>query len=388
MARFAWGRSGLVLVAMGIGCGESRLADPVTGLDPAEGASPSRVVGNLEWSDVTSLGGGTPVRERTRPVGFLGLPARGAWCSAVLIAPSAVLTASDCVEEEGDLDGAYLALRRETGVPPAEWRRYACERLLTRAPDLEFAVLECADQPGDTFGVAEIAWGRHLAVETEVYLIQQACNHFAAEGCEPTKRLADGAVTRSAGSGFEHDADALEGALGGPILDREDHAVVGLHLGGVSDRRVNRAVLATEVRARIAERLPDLELGGRSSVFGAPPLPPDPHEPNEDTESATVVPVGYESSGTSVGEGDVDVFRLDLVAGADLQVQLDFEHGQGDLDLAIHAVELDGPKIGSGVSATDGESVRLRASRDGPYFLKVYGYQGATNAYTLRIRDR
>lgn len=368
-----------------LACGDASLTDPETGLVPAEGAYPSVVVGNLGWDDVTTLGAATEVRERTRAVGFLALPEAGHWCTATLVAPDAVLTAAACVRDADGLRGASLAFRRETGIPQAEWAEFRCDRLLAVDTEVGFTLIGCDRRPGEQFGVADVASGRHLAAETDVYLVQQACDPFVEPRCRPTKRVSKGTVLDGGDVRFLHEADALEGALGGPIFAERGHQLVGLHVGGNSDGESNRAISGTRVRDRLESLLPQLELGQSPSVFGAPPLPPDPFEPNQEAETATRVKAGFQSDETWVDRDDLDVYVIWLEPDQILRVKLTFMHELGDIDLAVYGERLDGAKLASGVSATDDESVRLHADQGRVYHVVVYGYQGASNAYSIAV---
>lgn len=343
------------------------------------------VVGSVDLIDVTTLAAQHPMRERSRATAFFGAPEAGHWCSAVLVSPNAIMTAAPCVD--GDLSGAYAAFRRETGIPQAEWRIYSCQRVLRVDPTLGFAVLECPDRPGDVFGVVEMSRGRFLAAETEVYLLQQACDYITLEECEPTKRLARGLVRVSGPTSFTHDADALPGSMGGPVFERDSHLLVGMHLGGTGDGTLNLGTLATTV-ADTLDTAPELELGRRPSIFGGPPLPPDPFEPNQDTMTATEINESFESSETWIAENDLDVFKVEAQANQRIRVQLEFAHALGDIDVAIRRDSLDGPRVASAVSATDDELITYQVQRPSAYYVVVYGYQGATNEYRISLDVR
>ncbi|MEO1231558.1 MAG: trypsin-like peptidase domain-containing protein [Myxococcota bacterium] len=356
------------------------MRDPVTGLVPAVGAELSLVIGELQWTDVTGLRAGTARRERTRSVGFLSVPALGTWCTGVLVAPDVLVTAAPCVKEPSETAGASVYFRRETGVPQAEWAEYTCDQTLL--VDSEVAFVRCSGRPGDVFGVPELRAG-NLAPSSDVYVVQQACNHFASASCTPDKRFAPGAVVR-AREEILYDADAVEGALGAPVFSVPGHDLVGLHLGGAAAEGANRAARASTMRELALEL--DLDLGGRASVYGAPPPPPDPFEPNDDGPQATTVVPGFSSDDAWIGEDDRDIFRVDLVPAQELDLLLTFDHARGDIDVSVHRGDPEGVKIASGVSASDDERVIFSADRNSPYFLVVYGYQGATNEYAIGLR--
>ncbi len=73
--------------------------------------------------------------------------------------------------------------------------------------------------------------------------------------------------------------------------------------------------------------------------------------------------------------GDKDYY---LVEGGG-EVTISFTHADGDLDL--EALSLEGNRIGSSTSTSDSETV----SSDTSFVVRVYGYSGATGAYTISL---
>lgn len=87
--------------------------------------------------------------------------------------------------------------------------------------------------------------------------------------------------------------------------------------------------------------------------------------------------------------GDADWFVLkNLELGQTVEVDLDFRHALGDLDLELHRAGSSRPLLRS-ASVTDDESLRFVTSFAGDHFLRVYGQRGDSNVYTLRaaVRD-
>src|SRR5687768_15571295 len=58
-------------------------------------------------------------------------------------------------------------------------------------------------------------------------------------------------------------------------------------------------------------------------------------------------------------------------------VAINFQHGQGDLDLALYNVY--GQRLRISESVTNSESVSLSGLTAGTYYVKAYGYRGVTN---------
>ncbi len=344
--------------------------DPVTGLFALEGEFPA--VQRFETENELLYAGAFdargPVRERTRAVGFLARWPDGTWCTAALVGTDLALTAEACAAEP--LSGTELFLRRERGVPRAEWARYPCDRAVFRGDGL--ALLSCEGEPGARFGSAPIRAG-HVAPGLGLYLVQQGGDPL------PDKSVSQGVVLSPA-STFEHAAPGFPGGIGAPLFSVETDELIAVHLGGTGDGLANRAI-------RVAAALPERAgLGLRASAFGAPPRPPDPFEPNDEEPDATAARLGFETSAPWIGHDDRDVFRVELGKGGIASVHVQFEHNHGDLDVTVHDGAVDGPRVAWGGSTDDDEKVRFRAPRDGPYFVVVYGFRGAINDYSISLR--
>lgn len=76
-------------------------------------------------------------------------------------------------------------------------------------------------------------------------------------------------------------------------------------------------------------------------------------------------------------EGDEDWYRVDVEGRA--AVRIAFRHADGDLDL--EAVDAAGTRLAVSQSITDEEVVEA----EGPFWVRVYGYAGATNAYVISL---
>ncbi len=75
--------------------------------------------------------------------------------------------------------------------------------------------------------------------------------------------------------------------------------------------------------------------------------------------------------------GDTDVWRVAVTGSASVVVR--FTHASGDLD--VEALDASGNVIGSSAGTSDSE----RVSGSGTFYVRVIGYAGATNAYTIAI---
>lgn len=345
----------------------------------------SLIIGDVDFEDVTRLDGDGPERARTRAVGYLSLPARGTRCTAFLIAPDVLMTNHHCVPEAASARGASFDPTREAGVPNASRARYACETRLGGDSSLDFALLACEGRPGDAFGVLALD-GRAPARGGDIYVVQQNCDYYTSPGCSPDKVLSRGALTE-VGYRLSHDADTLGGSSGSPVLSASGHAVIGLHNAGVGNDghgrgTVNRAVPMSRIVPALRARFPQLQLGGAEPSGDLPgALEPDALEPNDAADRATPL---ADADDLTVHPGDQDVFELVLTERSAVSIRVGFSHALGDLDAELRQGGLTGPAVANGVSGDDDERLDVSGLEPGVYYLRVYGYGGATNRYSLR----
>lgn len=85
--------------------------------------------------------------------------------------------------------------------------------------------------------------------------------------------------------------------------------------------------------------------------------------------------------------GDEDWYRFTTVSSGALEVSLTgFQNRLGDIDLQVFNSSGATVPLGGSYSTTDSETVRLANTTAGEYFVRAYGYNGATNpGYTLRV---
>ena len=108
----------------------------------------------------------------------------------------------------------------------------------------------------------------------------------------------------------------------------------------------------------------------------------DPLEDNDDAGSASPIEPGV-LEGLVVLEGDDDWFSIDACAGATISATITFIHADGDVDMTLQSPE--GVVLGSAVSVTDNEALQAGTAVAGSYLLRVYGFRGAQNTYTLTV---
>ena len=118
----------------------------------------------------------------------------------------------------------------------------------------------------------------------------------------------------------------------------------------------------------------------------------DRFEDNDASSAATLLelPSGDKtwSDLTIDAAGDADWYRFNLPQEGteDNQVQIDFAHNVGDLDLALYSVDNPTYAIYYSAGVDDSETISLNSLAAGDYYVQVYGYAGATNDdYSLSI---
>lgn len=103
----------------------------------------------------------------------------------------------------------------------------------------------------------------------------------------------------------------------------------------------------------------------------------DVFEPNNNPNEAAAIQSGtYEE--LQICDGDEDNFAIE--ASGDFTVRIEFTHSAGDLDMALYQ---GGEQVKISQSTADQETITAGA---GSYVLRVYGYNGATNAYRLVLQ--
>lgn len=112
----------------------------------------------------------------------------------------------------------------------------------------------------------------------------------------------------------------------------------------------------------------------------------DSLEPNDTRDNPAAAPLG-ESVDLEICEDDEDFFFVDLEAGEELIAQIFFEGGSGDtdLDMELFGPEPNGPRVDRSQSVSSSETVSVVADSPGRYVIRVYGFSGAENPYTLQV---
>ncbi|MCP4498726.1 MAG: trypsin-like serine protease [Deltaproteobacteria bacterium] len=344
------------------------------------------IVGGVNWQDVTSLAASSDERVNANAVGYLSIPARGSRCTAFLVANDLVMTNHHCISSSSQAVGATVSFRREAGVDSSNHASYSCDTFIGANDGLDYSLLRCLGNPGDVHGVLNLDEGTPRT-DDSIYILHQNCDYYQDPSCERTKKISRGNII-STGTELRYNADTLGGSSGSPVFDASSHDVIGLHhvgIGSNSDGRgwANSAVRIGRIVDHIESHWPDLVLGA-TSVQPAPVVPvssDDEFEPNNERNAATDVENGDVLSDLNIAGGDKDIFRLELSGAATVSVSLSFIHGAGDIDAAIYIGGSE-TAIATGVSPDDNEQIVVDVV-SGPAFIVVYGYNGATNDYSI-----
>jgi hypothetical protein len=114
----------------------------------------------------------------------------------------------------------------------------------------------------------------------------------------------------------------------------------------------------------------------------------DSSEPNDVPAEAAGIWDGQALDDLVVCANDDDWYTLYLYTGERLIVDATFTHAAGDLDLKVYSEgvtpdTLAEHQLASSTSSQDNEHVEYLVTQAGSYYIRVYGYGGASNTYSL-----
>jgi hypothetical protein len=106
-------------------------------------------------------------------------------------------------------------------------------------------------------------------------------------------------------------------------------------------------------------------------------------EPNESTAAAATITLGSTNSAAITTSTDNDYFRVVTTATSNNTFRL---VGPAGVDFDMTILNSAGTQIGSGTGSTATETVTLNNQPAGTYFIRVFGYNGATSTscYTIQ----
>ncbi len=254
-------------------------------------------------------------------------------------------------------EGAYVWTAADDPPPPPP--PPACAAEDTHEPDntAEQAAVAEGLTPGET------ALGHLCADDVDMYALSL---------------VTDGALTL--------DVTTLA-ALNVAVLGEDGTTVV---IAGGADDRLDPCLLAGDYFVRIT---------GDGAASGSYALHPtfatggcscrdDDFELNDTMAQATAMDdLPFSTTARQVCMDDDDWYRLFVNDGDIVHVRLWFAQADGDLDMELLNAEQD--TLASSQSATDNESITFTVADEGcsdcPYYVLVYGYDGAEAAYALDV---
>ena len=110
-----------------------------------------------------------------------------------------------------------------------------------------------------------------------------------------------------------------------------------------------------------------------TTIDGPIPCSPDVYEPNDSNASPLDVPSGAEMSITT--DSLLDFNRFNVTVGAQVNVQILFEHAQGDLDLYVRKAS--GGGVIANSQTVDSDELVTFTATEAQYIAEVRGYNGS-----------
>ncbi len=351
--------------------------------------SGSIIVGDVEWKDVTTLGPSDPIRQNSKKVADLSLPAIESRCTGFLIGEDVLMTNRHCVTQAADAVGATADFGHETGVARGSLS-FDCSEFIGNNEEFDFALLRCKGKPGRTLGVVTLS-SQNLSAGDNIYVVQQNCDYYLNSKCDWSKKYAKGQITGTNSDGdYKHNADTLGGSSGSPVFLESSNLVVALHHAGLGNNGQGRgvenyAVPMGKVMAKLQSAFPEIarQIGLSGSTPAPTPSTQEPFEPNNSAATAASVTLPFSNNQLKISSAtDTDWFKFSVVLKSTVSVKLAMAKAQGDLDIQLYSSA--GKLLYKSESSTQLENITASLA-PGVYYLKVFGYQGATNAYSLKI---
>ncbi len=116
----------------------------------------------------------------------------------------------------------------------------------------------------------------------------------------------------------------------------------------------------------------------------------DGQEPNDDPDGATELEPGNSLTGMQICPDNEDWFWMILNQGEHVVIDLSFTHADGDLDMrfydgSVTPSDLDSHQLATSLSTTDNEHIEYDATKTDFYYVRVYGWSGASNTYSITV---
>ena len=343
------------------------------------------IVGEVDWKDVTALDGSNPIRQNSKRVADLSLPAIDSRCTAFLIGEDILMTNQHCITTAAAAVGAKADFGHETGGSGGSLS-FACDEFIGNNEEFDFALLRCKGKPGKALGVVTLS-SQNLQTGDKIYLVQQNCDYYLDRACDWSKKYARGTIKGKNSDGdYKHDADTLGGSSGSPVFSETSNLVVALHHAGYGNNGRGRgvenyAVPMSKVVSKLRASFP--AIAAKSGLGGNTPPPGNlpTYAPNNSAGTAAGISLPFTTDGLTIDSpSDQDWFKFSVVLKSVVTVKLQMPKAVGDLDLQLYGSG--GTLLSKSESVTQTEE--NRHLNPGVYYLKIYITE-APNDYSLKI---
>ena len=282
-----------------------------------------------------------------------------------------MITAAHCVdyqseEQTGPGGFGYFAIDRR-GLATSWFEIDAMRSFGNRPGSDDIALLRLSDAvPSDVATPATLSYGP-TGRGSEITIF--------GYGCTQRERQTGSGTKRSFSTIYDQSFNLCPGDSGGPVGLGQDGPV--LLINSAYYTRSGKDIFAEPYRWR-----ENIEAQIDEWTMEAEPPPVMVDEllcmGSSTYSEATIL--------TEVSEGQVcseqdSWLRIELDSGDLLSFEVEFNHQSGDIDISLHDRQLKRRALSQGVTNT--ENIEYRANASGTYYIKMYGYAGASNQVTV-----
>lgn len=215
------------------------------------------------------------------------------------------------------------------------------------------------------------------------------CQPVVVTGCGVPAGLGAGSITTSG-------ATISWGAVANAVSYNYQYRVVGSSTWTTGNTTATSVALAGLNQSTNYEFQVQTVCAAESSAFSAsatfttatPSTCSDNYESNNTSSTAKTPALNTNLNGFITPSTDVDWFKFTTTSATGTRIKVDLTTLPADYDVILYKSNAS-TKLATGAnSGTTSESIKYNTSSTGTYYVKVYGYNGATSAtscYTLKI---